>query len=166
MFEQLAKILAQKVDALSMTITAKDGLMTVVVIPKPATQAGADEDDKSSLSLPLSLKGTPQELDAGLLEALEQYGAARGTLQDQIEATIKVIKAGTEKSTSKVSKALDAAAKRTGATPKSDAKPAAGSAKAGQEDGDDDENESDLVGGAKSAGTASADTNPTGALFD
>lgn len=102
---------------LTMTVSAdeKSGRLTVNVIPKPRQDAG-----EPALAQPLSLTATPQEFDAGFIDALRGYREVRRSLAQQAEATKEVIEAAKAAS---VKKASDATAKA--AAPKSPAaKPA------------------------------------------
>lgn len=100
MFEELYALAASA--ALTMTVSAdeKSGRMTINVIPKPHKDAG-----EPALAQPLSLTATPQEFDAGFLDALCGYREVRRSLQQQAEATKEVIEAAKAASVKKASEA-------------------------------------------------------------
>ena len=88
MFEELFALACSA--TLTMTVSAdeKSGRLTVNVIPKPRQDAG-----EAALTQPLSLTATPQEFDAGFIEALRGYREVRQSLAQQAEATKEVIEA-------------------------------------------------------------------------
>jgi len=103
MFEELFALACSA--TLTMTVSAdeKSGRLTVNVIPKPRQDAG-----EAALTQPLSLTATPQEFDAGFVEALRGYREVRHSLAEQAEATKEVLEAAKQAS---VKKAGDAASK-------------------------------------------------------
>lgn len=115
MFEELFALACSA--TLTMTVSAdeKSGRLTVNVIPKPRQDAG-----EPALAQPLSLTATPQEFDAGFIDALRGYREVRRSLAQQAEATKEVIEAAKAAS---VKKASDATAKAAAPNP-SAAKPA------------------------------------------
>jgi PRTRC genetic system protein E len=88
---------------IGMTISANTaaGTMTVNVTP---TQKG--EGDEAALRTPLCLTATPEELDAGFVDALTGYTAARKSLAEQVTATVEVLKAAAEATAQKGAKAI------------------------------------------------------------
>ena len=76
----------------------KDGRISVTVIPRPSEEGS---DSSGEELRPLSLTGTPEELDAELARgpegALASMVAARRTLSEQIEADIRATKEAAEK---------------------------------------------------------------------
>lgn len=115
MFEELFALTCSA--TLTMTVSAdeKSGCLTVNVIPKPRQDAG-----EAALTQPLSLTATPQEFDAGFIEALRGYREVRQSLAQQAEATKEVIEAAKAAS---VKKASDATVK-AGASKAAAANPA------------------------------------------
>ena len=115
MFEELFALACSA--TLTMTVSAdeKSGCLTVNVIPKPRQDAG-----EAALTQPLSLTATPQEFDAGFIEALRGYREVRQSLAQQAEATKEVIEAAKAAS---VKKASDATVK-AGASKAAAANPA------------------------------------------
>lgn len=100
MFEELFALTCSA--TLTMTVSAdeKSGCLTVNVIPKPRQDAG-----EAALTQPLSLTATPQEFDAGFIEALRGYREVRQSLAQQAEATKEVIEAAKAASVKKASDA-------------------------------------------------------------
>lgn len=119
MFEELFALACGATLAMTVSADEKSGLLTLNVIPKPKQDAG-----DAALTRPLSLTATPQEFDAGFIEALRGYREARRSLAQQAEATKEVIEAAR---TASVQKASEATAKAAAPRP-SPAKPAAAAA--------------------------------------
>lgn len=100
MFEQL-HALVKSVEKLTITMSAgSDGTMTVCVIPNVV--AGKDP----ALAQPLVLRATPEELDAGFVDAVCQYQEVRVSLADQVAATTVVIEAAKKMQEAKAVKAV------------------------------------------------------------
>lgn len=154
MFEELFALACSA--TLTMTVSAdeKTGRLTVNVIPKPKQQAG-----EPALAQPLSLTATPQEFDAGFIEALRGYRDVRQSLAQQAEATNEVIEAAKAAS---VKKASEATAKASSVKPAAPVKPAA-SAPAAQPPVGDDEDADDA---AAPQAAASAPVAAGGESFD
>ncbi|WP_038205779.1 PRTRC system protein E [Xenophilus azovorans] len=106
MFEELFALACSA--TLTMTVSAdeKSGRLTVNVIPKPKPDAG-----EPALAQPLSLTATPQEFDAGFIDALRGYREVRSSLAQQAEATMEVIEAAKAASVKKASDATTNAAR-------------------------------------------------------
>ncbi|MFT4192095.1 MAG: PRTRC system protein E [Comamonas sp.] len=119
MFEELYALALNA--TLTMTVSAdeKSGRLTVNVIPKPRADAG-----EPALAQPLSLTATPQEFDAGFIDALCGYRETRLSLAQQAEATKEVIEAAKAVC---VKKASEAAAKASAAKAAAKTAPAASS---------------------------------------
>jgi PRTRC genetic system protein E len=109
MFEELFALATNATVTLVLSADAATERLTVHVIPKPREDGG-----EPALAQPLSLTATPQEFDAGFVEALRGYRTVRRSLAQQAEATREVIEAAR---TASVQKASQAAAKATGAKP-------------------------------------------------
>lgn len=139
MFEELFALACSA--TLTMTVSAdeKSGRLTVNVIPKPRQDAG-----EPGLTQPLSLTATPQEFDAGFIEALRGYREVRQSLAQQAEATKEVIEATKEvieaAKASSVKKASDATVK-AGASKSAPAKPVTAPAVSASGGSADDEEE-------------------------
>ena len=154
MFEELFALTCSA--TLTMTVSAdeKSGCLTVNVIPKPRQDAG-----EAALTQPLSLTATPQEFDAGFIEALRGYREVRQSLAQQAEATKEVIEAAKAAS---VKKASDATVK-AGASKAAAANPAPATCALVSGDAVDDEE--DDAAQAATAGVATA-TAAGGDSFD
>lgn len=156
MFEELFALACSA--TLTMTISAdeKSGRLTVNVIPKPRQDAG-----EAALTQPLSLTATPQEFDAGFIEALCGYREVRQSLAQQAEATKEVIEAAKAAS---VKKASDATVK-VGASKAAAAKPALATTASGSGNAADDEEDDAAQTATSGASTATA-TAVGGENFD
>ncbi|MBA4175310.1 MAG: PRTRC system protein E [Leptothrix sp. (in: Bacteria)] len=103
MFEELHALATGATLTMIVSADEKTGRMTVHVIPKPRKDV-----DEPALTKALSLTATPQEFDAGFVEALRGYREVRHSLAEQAEATKEVLEAAKQAS---VKKAGDAASK-------------------------------------------------------
>lgn len=116
MFEELFALAAGANLTLTISADAKIGRMTINVVPRPHKDL-----DEPALTKALSLTATPQEFDAGFIEALKGYREVRQSLTDQLEATKEVLDAAKVAS---VKKATDANVKSRLDKPASTPKPA------------------------------------------
>ncbi len=103
MFEELHALATGATLTMIVSADEKTGRMTVHVIPKPKKDV-----DEAALTKALSLTATPQEFDAGFVEALRGYREVRHSLAEQAEATKEVLEAAKQAS---VKRAGDAASK-------------------------------------------------------
>jgi PRTRC genetic system protein E len=108
--------------------------MTVVVTPKGGDKA------EPALATPLVLTATPQEFDAGFLDALARYDAGHKSLADQVTITTEVLAAAKE---AQVKKGTAATSKATSKPVKSAAAPV----------DDDEPRDDDEAGGEGEGGT-------------
>ena len=157
MFEELFALASSA--TLTMTVSAdeKSGRLTVNVIPKPRQDAG-----EPGLTQPLSLTATPQEFDAGFIEALRGYREVRQSLAQQAEATKEVIEAAKAAS---VKKASDATVK-AGASKAAPAKPVTAPAVSASGNEADDEGEDDASQAAVAGAAPAAAATAGGESFD
>jgi len=157
MFEELFALACSA--TLTMTVSAdeKSGRLTVNVIPKPRQDAG-----EPALAQPLSLTATPQEFDAGFIEALRGYREVRQSLAQQAEATKEVIEAAKAAS---VKKASDATVK-AGASKAAPAKPVTAPAVSASDSAADDEGEDDASQAAVAGAAPAAAATAGGESFD
>ncbi|MCE4369728.1 PRTRC system protein E [Xanthomonas hortorum] len=123
MFEELFALASHATLTLIVSADTNGGKMTVSVIPKPK-----DDNGEAALRQPLSLTATPQEFDAGFLEALRGYREVRASLAEQAAATQEVLEAAKSASVKKASEAASKAgkpastpSKAAAAAPKADA---------------------------------------------
>jgi len=104
MFQELMPLLAQRILLLTFS-RVRDEKISVNVIPKP--QKSDQQDDDAALTIPLSVTGTPKELDEQLprqlVEFVEAHLGLSSTLKsakEQIEAAAKAAKEAAKKPTS------------------------------------------------------------------
>lgn len=140
-----------KTTALVMTITAdeKAGLLNVTVTPRPTAK-----DAPPALSQPLSLKATPEELDAGFVETLTTYGTAYASLKETVEAAVAVMNEAKKALVSKV------AAKAAKAAPARQVASASAASTAEVADQDEEGDDADDDEASTNAGTEAASTTP------
>ncbi len=106
MFEELHALAISATLTMIVSADEKTGRMTVHVIPKPKKDV-----DEPALTKALSLTATPQELDAGFVQALRGYREVRHSLAEQVEATKEVLEAAKLASVKKAGDAASKAAK-------------------------------------------------------
>ena len=147
MFEELFALACSATLTMTVSVDEKSGRLTVNVIPKPRQDAG-----EAALTQPLSLTATPQEFDAGFIEALRGYREVRQSLAQQAEATKEVIEAAKAAS---VKKASDATV-RAGASKAAAAKPAPSTTVPVSGDAVDDEEDDAAQAATAGAATATA----------
>lgn len=136
MFKELFPMAAKGAFSLLLSADEGNGLMTVMVVPK-TTDGGKDVP---ALAMPLKLTATPEELDAGFVQALTSYSTARTSLDEQVAATNEVLEAAKAASVKKGAEAVTRAGAK--AAPKASAKSASSSGGAeddGEGGGNDDE---------------------------
>jgi PRTRC genetic system protein E len=126
-----------------------DGTLNVVVIPKGKKEG--QEGEEGVLNTPLSLTGTPEELDAEFAHILESYTSKRKTLAEQLEATEAILEAAKKESQSKAAKAVTKSANKKSEKPKATSKDA---------DEDEDENGEDDAPAGESQQTATTTPAP------
>lgn len=100
MFEELFALASGANLTLTISADAKNGRMTINVVPRPHK-----DFDEPALTKALSLTATPQEFDAGFIEALKGYREVRQSLTDQLEATKEVLEAAKAASVKKATEA-------------------------------------------------------------
>ena len=106
MFEEMHALATGATLTMIVSADEKTGRMTVHVIPKPKKDV-----DELALTKALSLTATPQEFDAGFVEALRGYREVRHSLAEQAEATKEVLEAAKQASVKKAGDAASKAAK-------------------------------------------------------
>lgn len=149
MFEELHALASSATLTMIVSADDKSGRMTVHVIPKPKKEV-----DEPALTKALSLTATPQEFDAGFVEALRGYREVRHSLAEQAEATKEVLEAAKLAS---VKRAGDAASKAARpATSKPGSPPTETTASPASAPAADDESEDEGVAPAAPAAGGSA----------
>ncbi|KQP15169.1 PRTRC system protein E [Pseudorhodoferax sp. Leaf267] len=130
-FEELYALATGATLTMVLSADVPSGRLTVHVIPRPRQDGG-----EPALAQALSLTATPQEFDAGFVQALRGYRVVRQSLEQQAEATREVIDAAR---TASVQRAGDAASKATAAKPVRSTKPLPDRATAAADDEDTDD---------------------------
>ncbi len=132
MFKELFPMAARGAFSLLLSADEANGLMTVVVVPKTSDNG----KEVPALAVPLKLTATPEELDAGFVQAVASYATARTSLDEQVAATNEVLEAAKAASVKKGADALSKAGAK--AAPKGAHKPMAASSEPVESDGDGD----------------------------
>jgi PRTRC genetic system protein E len=104
MFQELMPLLGQRIVIIALSRVSDDE-MRINVVPKPLKSD--QQDDGAALTTPLSVTGTPKELDEQLprqlVEFVETHLGLSSTLKnakEQIEAAAKAAREAAKKSTS------------------------------------------------------------------
>jgi PRTRC genetic system protein E len=148
MFTALAGIIGENEEiTVKITGAGKDGIMKVVVMPKP------EKGSNLALAQPLALAATPQELDEGFVGTLMEFGASRTALKEQVAVTATIMAAAQKSEAGKATKALQSKGKSE--TPKADAGATSGGG------GDGDEGDDDVGEGILDEGAGTSDTAPS-----
>ena len=154
-----------KTTALLLTISADQNANQLVVTVTPRPSGKGDP----ALTQPLTLRGTPEELDTGFVDALTRYGTSYASLKETVEASLALIEEAKKAAVAKATPAAKpAAAKPVVATKPGASVPAAKAATATPatqsapetDDGtDDDEVErAPTVAASEETSTSAADT--------
>jgi PRTRC genetic system protein E len=103
-FTNIAELLGAGTSRLNILLSkaASGDELTVVVIP---TVEG-DEKVKGAIARPLSLTGTPAELDAEFAQLMGQYASQRKSLSDQINAELTILAADAKASAKRATEKL------------------------------------------------------------
>ena len=120
MFKELYALASAATLTMIVSADEKTGRLTVSVLPKPKKDMG-----EPALLKDLTLTATPEEFDAGFVEALRGYREKRQSLTEQAEATNEVLEAAKSASAKKGAEAMTKAAKpaqTTKASPSSETK--------------------------------------------
>ena len=106
MFKELYALASAATLTMIVSADEKTGRLTVSVLPKPKKDMG-----EPALVKDLTLTATPEEFDAGFVEALRGYREKRQSLTEQAEATNEVLEAAKSASAKKGAEAMTKAAK-------------------------------------------------------
>lgn len=105
MFQELMPLLSQRVLILTLS-RVNDEQVCVNVIPKPL-KSNQQNDDKAALTTPLTVTGTPKELDEQLPQQLAEFvethlglSSTLTNAKEQMEAAAKAAREAARKSTS------------------------------------------------------------------
>jgi PRTRC genetic system protein E len=91
--------------SLTLMMTAEgDDQIVLTFIPTPSGDSKGDSG--APLLKPLSLTGTPAELDEGFIDAIGKYSGARLSLQEQVNAEVELLDAAKQASSKRAVKAL------------------------------------------------------------
>ncbi len=160
MFQELMPLLAQRILLLTLS-RVSDEQISVNIIPKPLKSD--PQDDRDALTTPLSVTGTPKELDeqlpGQLAEFVETHLELSSTLKsakEQMEAAAKAAREAAKKSTN--SKSHSGAGRSSASTA---AKEESGT-KAGSDDSQSDAEPNHAGSAAETPGPGAS----TGSLFD
>ena len=129
MFQELYALATTATLTLIVSADEKTGKLTISVLPKPKKDMG-----EPALTKDLTLTASPEEFDAGFVQALQGYREVRASLTEQADATREVLEAAKSVSAKKATEAMTKASKSATA-----AKPAP-TATAGEPGDDEDEN--------------------------
>ena len=116
MFKEIYQIATTATLAMLISADEKTGRLTISLVPKPKK-----DSSETALTKDLTLCGTPEEFDAGFVDALTGYRAAREALIVQAEATKEVLDAAKAASAKKAGEAVRKASKQTKPLAKADA---------------------------------------------
>lgn len=116
MFKEIYQIATTATLAMLISADEKTGRLTISLVPKPKK-----DSSEAALTKDLTLCATPEEFDAGFIDALMGYRAAREGLIAQTEATREVLNAAQTASAKKAAEAVSKASRQTKPPAKSDA---------------------------------------------
>ena len=102
LFSSLSGVLCDG-ESLIFTLQRDKGALVVMVQPalpdSGETLSEQAQHLRACLAQPLRLRGDAQDIDAILLRTLEEYGAARRSLSDQLTAQMETLKSSARKAT-------------------------------------------------------------------
>jgi len=163
MFQELMPLLGQRIVIIALSRVSDDE-MRVNVVPKPLKSD--QQDDGAALTTPLSVTGTPKELDEQLprqlVEFVETHLGLSSTLKsakEQMEAAAKAAREAAKKSTNSKS--------HSGSSRCATPSPAQVQTEAGAKESSDDSQSSPEATEATTAGAEGGGLGEsTGSLFD
>ena len=137
MFKTLLALAQQT--PLALLVSAVGPELRIIVTPCPKDQAAITKLAEQGLMIPLSLQGTPAELETGFANAISEYRESRASLDQQVADTTAVLAAAQKTAGVQGTKALQKSAIKTVAPAKAPTPRAIASvANAGQGDDCDD----------------------------
>ncbi|MES2299437.1 MAG: PRTRC system protein E [Pseudomonadota bacterium] len=128
MFQELYALATSATLTMIVSADEKSGKLTISVLPKPRKDAG-----EVALTKDLTLTASPEDFDAGFVQALQGYREARATLNEQAEATREALKAATALC---AKRATEATKKVSMPSPTTKQRPAVTSAESEEYEGD------------------------------
>jgi PRTRC genetic system protein E len=106
MFTELYALAASATLTMIVSADEQSGKLTISVLPKPKKDIG-----EAALTKDLTLTATPEEFDAGFVQALQGYREVRVSLTQQAEATREALEAAKSVSAKKATDAMTKASK-------------------------------------------------------
>ena len=128
MFQELYALATSATLTMIVSADDKTGKLTISVLPKPRKDLG-----ETALSKDLTLTGSPEDFDAGFVQALQGYREVRASLTEQAAATCEALQAAKSACAKKATEATKASPKPAVAT-----KSAATAAAQGADDSDNE----------------------------
>jgi PRTRC genetic system protein E len=126
MFGELYALATSATLMMIVSADEKSGKLTISVLPKPRKDTG-----EAALTKDLTLTASPEDFDAGFVQALQSYREARASLNQQAEATREVLQAAAALCAKRATEAMTKASKPSSTTKQAAATTAA---KSGDED--------------------------------
>ncbi len=111
MFQELYALATTATLTMIVSTDDKTGKLTISVLPKPKMDVG-----EAALTKDLTLTASPEEFDAGFVQALQGYRTVRASLTEQAEATKEVLEAAKAASTKKATEAITKVSRSAAAT--------------------------------------------------
>lgn len=130
MFQELYALATSATLTMIVSADEKTGKLTISVLPKPRKELG-----EAALTKDLTLTASPEDFDAGFVQALQGYREVRASLSEQAEATCEALQAAKSACAKKAAEAVKASSKTAVA-----AKRVTTATAQGSDDSDDDEN--------------------------
>ncbi|MET3135563.1 PRTRC genetic system protein E [Oxalobacteraceae bacterium GrIS 1.11] len=109
MFQELYALATSATLTMIVSADEKTGKLTISVLPKPRKDVG-----EAALTKDLTLTASPEDFDAGFVQALQGYREARASLTEQAEATCEVLQAAKSVCAKMASEAVAKASKPVG----------------------------------------------------
>jgi PRTRC genetic system protein E len=88
MFRELYALATSATLTMIVSADERAGTLTISVLPKPRKDVG-----EAALTKDLTLTASPEDFDAGFVQALQGYREVRASLMEQAEATCEVLEA-------------------------------------------------------------------------
>jgi PRTRC genetic system protein E len=119
LFQELETMLNTS-ESLTFSITKSGGELTALITPKLSEEPANASDDvkraRAALAMPIRIKATAQELDAGLVDALKDVNVQRNDLSESMTALMDSLKES--KKEAKVASQKNPAKGKSKVTPK------------------------------------------------
>lgn len=102
MFTAIQALLTSTLSLNLTVVKNEDGTITVTIIPKGSSK----KESEGALNTPLTLTGTPEELDEEFASIIANFSAKRLSLAEQFAATEAILEAAEKESQSKATSAV------------------------------------------------------------